>query len=205
MPCYKYVHIIAEFVHIMTCRCCCRAGIFLTKKDLQNLHKCAEMVRTSCSRPARANSLVVLRSSAAFVGARMVTGSSRGSCALTKSTATLPDGCTPTDFLRCYTEKAPNSWHRRGTQKTGNTYNQPKRPGRHTSQTKHQALSKGQEGRRITPSNTAAVHASAHRQPTIITHTYVIHTYIHTPDRVMTRFSQPTQPAAKPRSNIQAG
>ena len=27
----------------------------------------------------------------------------------------------------CYTEKAPNAWHRRGTQKTGNTYNQPKR------------------------------------------------------------------------------
>ena len=26
----------------------------------------------------------------------------------------------------CYTEKAPNAWQRRGTQKTRNTYNQPK-------------------------------------------------------------------------------
>ena len=70
----------------------------------------------------------------------------------------------------CYTEKAPNTWHRRGTQKTRNTYNQPNRPNRQTSQTKHQALPKGQPGRRITPINTAAVHASA-QQPTIITHT----------------------------------
>ena len=28
----------------------------------------------------------------------------------------------------CYTEKAPNAWQRRGTQKTRNTYNQPNRP-----------------------------------------------------------------------------
>ena len=40
----------------------------------------------------------------------------------------------------CYTEKAPNAWQRRGTQKTRNTYNQPNRPNRQTSQTKHQAL-----------------------------------------------------------------
>ena len=71
----------------------------------------------------------------------------------------------------CYKEKAPNAWHRRGTQKTGNTYSQPNRPNRHTSQTKHQALPKGQPGRRIRPINTAAVHASAQQQPTIITHT----------------------------------
>ena len=70
---------------------------------------------------------------------------------------------------RCYTEKAPNAWQRRGTQKTRNTYNQPNRPTRQTSQTKHQALPKGQPGRRITPINTAAVHASA--QPTLSTHT----------------------------------
>ena len=25
-------------------------------------------------------------------------------------------------------EKAPNAWHRQGTQKTGNIYSQPKRP-----------------------------------------------------------------------------
>ena len=31
-----------------------------------------------------------------------------------------------------YTEKAPNAWHRRGTQKTRNTYKQPNRPNRHT-------------------------------------------------------------------------
>ena len=38
---------------------------------------------------------------------------------------------------------------------------------------------------------------------------YLLHTYIHTPDRVITRPCQPTQPAAKPigsyRSNTQAG
>ena len=69
----------------------------------------------------------------------------------------------------CYMEKAPNAWHRQGTQKTRNTYNQPNRPNQQTSQTMHQVLSKGQPGRRITPINTAAVHASA--QPTIITRT----------------------------------
>ena len=36
----------------------------------------------------------------------------------------------------CYTEKAPNAWQRRGTQKTRNTYNQPNRPNQQTSQTK---------------------------------------------------------------------
>ena len=41
---------------------------------------------------------------------------------------------------------------------------------RHTAQTKHQALSKGQPGRRITPKNTAAVHALA-QEPAIITRT----------------------------------
>ena len=70
-----------------------------------------------------------------------------------------------------YTEKAPYAWQRRGTQKTRNIYNQPNRPNRKTSQTKHQALPKGQPGRRITPINTAAVHASAQQQPTISTHT----------------------------------
>ena len=42
---------------------------------------------------------------------------------------------------------------------------------RKTSQTKHQALSKGRPGIRITPINTAAVHASAQQQPAIITRT----------------------------------
>ena len=72
---------------------------------------------------------------------------------------------------RCYTEKAPNASHRQGTQKTRNTYNQPNRPNRQTIQTKHQALPKGQPGRRITPINKAAVHGSAQQQPTISTHT----------------------------------
>ena len=71
----------------------------------------------------------------------------------------------------CYTEKAPNAWQRRGPQKTRNTYSQSNRPNRETSQTKHQALPKGQPGRCITPINTAAVHASAQQQPTISTHT----------------------------------
>ena len=31
-----------------------------------------------------------------------------------------------------YTEKAPNAWQRRGTQKTRNAYNQPNRPNRQT-------------------------------------------------------------------------
>ena len=73
--------------------------------------------------------------------------------------------------LTCYTEKAPNAWQRRGTQKTRNTYNQPNRPNRQTSLTKHHALPKRQPGRRRTPINTAVVHASAQQQPTISTHT----------------------------------
>ena len=73
-----------------------------------------------------------------------------------------------------YTEKAPNAWHRRRTHRTGNTYNQPNRPNRLTSQTKHQALPKGQPGRRTTPINTAAVHASA-QKPNIISHTRHAH------------------------------
>ena len=91
----------------------------------------------------------------------------------------------------CCTEEAPNAWHCLGTQKTGSTYNQPNRRNRHTSQTKHQALPKGQPGRRITPINTAAVHASTQQQPNISTHTRQGHHQI---------FSA-TQPAAKPRSN----
>ena len=62
-----------------------------------------------------------------------------------------------------------HAWQRRGTQKTRNTYNQPNRPNQQTAQTKHQAPPKGQPGRRITPNNTAAVHASAQQQPTLST------------------------------------
>ena len=37
----------------------------------------------------------------------------------------------------CYTEKAPNAWQRRGTQKTRNTYNQPNRPNRQNGAVQH--------------------------------------------------------------------
>ena len=45
---------------------------------------------------------------------------------------------------QCYTEKAPNAWHRHGTQKTGNTYLRSTQTtvNQHGSQTIHQALSK---------------------------------------------------------------
>ena len=89
----------------------------------------------------------------------------------------------------CYTEKAPNAWQRRGTQKTRNTYNQPNRPNRQTSQTKHQALPKVQPGRCITPTQQPCTRQ--HNNPPSAP----------TPDRVITRSFQPTQPAAKPRSN----
>ena len=58
--------------------------------------------------------------------------------------------CTWPAAVGCYTEKAPNAWQRRGTQKTRNTYNQPNRPNWQTAQTKHRALPKGQPGRRVT-------------------------------------------------------
>ena len=90
----------------------------------------------------------------------------------------------------CYTEKAPNAWQRRGTKKTRNTYNQPNRPNRQTSQTKYQALPKGQPGRRIT---------TLTQQPCTLQHNNP--PSAPTPDRVITRSVQPTQAAAKPRSN----
>ena len=89
----------------------------------------------------------------------------RDDIASPRSNVEVNSGC------RCYTEKAPNAWQRRGTQKTRNTYNQPDRPNQQTAQTKHQAPPKGQPGRRITPNNTAAVHAAAQQQPTISTNT----------------------------------
>ena len=57
---------------------------------------------------------------------------------------------------RCYTVKAQNSWHRRGTQKTGNTYNQPKHP---STDTTHRPSTKHYRRGSITPIRTAAVHA----------------------------------------------
>ena len=65
-----------------------------------------------------------------------------------------------------------NTKDRKHLQSTQSTVNQ------HTSQTKHQVLSNGQPGRRITPINTAAVHASAQQQPAIITLTQQGHQQI---------------------------
>ena len=58
-----------------------------------------------------------------------------------------------------------NTKDRKHVQSTQSTVN------RQSSQTKHQALSKGRPGIRITPINTAAVHASAQQQRAIITRT----------------------------------
>ena len=88
----------------------------------------------------------------------------------------------------CYTEEAPNAWHRRGTQRTAITYNQPNRPDQHTSQTKHQALSKGQPGRRITPINTAAnQHSSCACFSTTTTHHHHPHPTGSSPDPLSQR------------------
>ena len=63
--------------------------------------------------------------------------------------------------VSCYTEKAPNTWHHKEHKRQG----KPKRQtiaNRHTLQTKHQAPSKaGQPKRRMTPTSTAAMHASS--------------------------------------------
>ena len=70
----------------------------------------------------------------------------------------------------CHTEKAPNAWHRQGTSKTGNTYNQPKQP---STGTTHRPSTRAiqergprieravQKSRRTTPPSTAAAHASS--------------------------------------------
>ena len=98
------------------------------------------------------------------------------------------------DFLlgRCYTEKAPNAWHRRGKQKTGNTHNQPKRPSTDTiyrPSTRH--YRKGSPGVKTHNTNQHSSRAGLHNSnhPPLLP----------TPDRVITRCAQPTQPAAKHR------
>ena len=96
----------------------------------------------------------------------------------------------------CYTEKAQNAWHRRGPQKTGNTYNQRNRPSTdtpHKPSTKH--YRKGSPG--------DAQHQLT-QQPCMLQHNNNPPS-LPAPNRVITRSSQPTQPAAKPRSNTQAG
>ena len=96
------------------------------------------------------------------------------------------------ESLLCYTKKAPNAWHRRGTQNTGNTYKQPKRP---STDTTHRPAPNtieraARESRRITRlqhSSRARLQHSNH-PPSSPSH-----------NRVITRSSQPTQPAVKRR------
>ena len=61
----------------------------------------------------------------------------------------------------CYTDKAPNNWHRQGKnrERLQSTQMTTKR---HNSHTRHQAPAKGhaQPKSRITPTSTAAMHAS---------------------------------------------
>ena len=92
----------------------------------------------------------------------------------------------------CYTKKAPNAWHCRGTRKTGNTYNQPKRPSTdttHRPSTKH--YRKGSPGVKMHNTNQHSSRARlqhSNHPPSSPS-----------PNRVITRSSQPTQPAAKRR------
>ena len=89
--------------------------------------------------------------------------------------------------LCCYTEKAPNAWHRRGTPKTGNTYHQPKRPSTgttHRPSTRHYL--KGSPGVKTHNTNQHSSRAGLQHSnypPSSPT-----------PNSVTTRSSQPTQP-----------
>ena len=101
-------------------------------------------------------------------------------------------GCTCVNVWSCYKGKAPNAWHRRGTQETGNTYKQPKRPSSdttHRPSTKH--YRKGSPGVKTHKtgqhSSRARLQDSNHPPSSP------------SPNRVITRSSQPTQPAAKRR------
>ena len=93
---------------------------------------------------------------------------------------------------RCYTETAPNARHRRVTQKTGNTYNQPKRPSTgtpHRPSTRHNR--KGSPGVKTHNTNQHSSRARlqhSNHPPPLPTH-----------NRVITRSFQPTQPATKHR------
>ena len=92
----------------------------------------------------------------------------------------------------CYIEKVPNAWHRQGRQKTGNTYNQFKRPSTGTTDrpsTRHDR--KGSPGvkKRNTNQHSSRARLQHGNHPTTLP----------TPNRVITRSSQPTQPAAKHR------
>ena len=92
----------------------------------------------------------------------------------------------------CYTEKAPNAWHPQGTPKTGNIYNQPKQPSTgttHRPSTRH--YRKGSPGVKTHNNNQHSSRACLQQS----NHT----PSLPTPNRVTTRSSQPTHPAAKHR------
>ena len=89
--------------------------------------------------------------------------------------------------ILCYTKKAPNAWHRRGTSKTGNTYHRPQQLSTgttHRPSTRH--VLKGSPGVKTHNTNQhsrrARLHHSNHPSS------------LPTPDSVTTRSSQPKQP-----------
>ena len=96
----------------------------------------------------------------------------------------------------CNAKKALNTWHRRGTQQTGNTYHQPNR---RSTDTPHRPSIK--HYRKGSPGD--AWHQLT-QQPCTLQHSNNAPSSP-SPNRVITRSSQPTQPAAKPSRNTQAG
>ena len=108
---------------------------------------------------------------------------------LARSLAKSEEPCH--DLHVCYTGKAPNAWHRRGTQKTGNTYNQPNRPSTDTHRPSTKHYRKGSPGVKTHDTNQncsrARLQHSNHPPSSP------------SPNRFITGSSQPSQPAAKRR------
>ena len=92
----------------------------------------------------------------------------------------------------CYTEKAPNAWHRQGTKKTGSTYNQSIQASTgttHRPRTSHYRKgSPGLEKHKTNQHSSRGRLQHSNHPPSLPA-----------PNRVITRSSQPTQPAAKLR------
>ena len=105
---------------------------------------------------------------------------------------TMQSAWCVTDCWLCYTEKATKAWHRQGSQKTINTYNQPRRPSNgttHRTSTRHQLKSSPRVKCR-TPASTATVHAAS---TTACSH------YHADPAGPLPESSQPTQLSAQRR------
>ena len=103
---------------------------------------------------------------------------------LARSLAKSEEPCH--DLHVCYTGKAPNAWHRRGTQKTGNTYNQPKRPSTDTHRPSTKHYRKGSQGVKAHNTNQHSSRARLqHRDHAPSSPS---------PNRFITGSSQPTQP-----------